>query len=136
MKTFGWHILLDCGDCNLEKISSYDNIYNFVKELVKRIDMVAVGEPTIVMMCEGDPKVGYSLVQLISTSNITGHFMEISREAYIDVFSCKYFDPNVAEDCVKEFFSPGTVHSKFLVRDAKENSLLPAYWQFLPVPSR
>lgn len=125
--SFGYHLLLDCGECDIEQISSYDNIYTFIKEIVKRIDMIAVGEPIIKMMCVGDPKVGYSVVQLIETSNITIHFMEVTGEAYVDVFSCKYFEPAVAEDCFKEFFSPGTVHSKFLVRDAKENSLLPAY---------
>ena len=116
--TFGYHLLLDCRDCNRADIGSAWNIYNFVKELVKRIDMVAVGEPIIQMMCEGDPKVGYSLMQLISTSNITGHFMDISGEAYIDIFSCKPFDAIAAEDCVLAFFRPEGINSRFLQRDA------------------
>ena len=115
---FGFHLLLDCSNCNREKIGSYDNIYNFVKTLVERIDMVAVGEPIIQMMCEGDPKVGYSLMQLISTSNITGHFMDISGEAYIDVFSCKPFNNADAIACAKEFFEPEFINHKFLTRDA------------------
>lgn len=125
--TFGYHLLLDCSNCDRYKIGSYDNIYNFVKVLVKRIDMVAVGEPIIQMMCEGDPKVGYSLMQLISTSNITGHFMDVSGEAYIDVFSCKPFDVKAAEECVVEFFSPEGVHSRFLTRDANVETLSNVY---------
>ena len=113
---FGWHLLLDCSECSREMIGNRDNIYNFAKTLVNRIDMVAVGEPIIEMLCEGDPKVGYSLVQLISTSNITGHFMDISGEAYIDVFSCKPFDYKVAEDCVREFFKPEKIRVNFLTR--------------------
>lgn len=115
---FGYHLLLDCSNCDREKIKSRDNIYNFVKTLVDRIDMVAVGEPIIEMLCVGDPKVGYSLMQLISTSNITGHFMEISGEVYIDVFSCKPFDISVAESCVREFFGPEKVRVNFLTRHA------------------
>lgn len=115
---WGYHLMLDCSNCKREKIGNRENIYNFVKTLVDRIDMVAVGEPIIEMMCEGDPKVGYSLMQLISTSNITGHFMDISGEAYIDVFSCKPYDIKVAEDCVREFFEPEKVRVNFLTRNA------------------
>lgn len=118
MNAFGYHLLLDCYNCDREKIGSYDNIYRFVKTLVERIDMVAVGEPIIKMMCEGDPKVGYSLMQLISTSNITSHFMNISGEVYVDIFSCKPYDIHVATECVKEFFQPENVFSRFLIRDA------------------
>lgn len=117
-KQFGWHLLLDCSNCNRDLIGSRENIYRFVKTLVERIDMVAVGEPIIEMLCVGDPKVGYSLMQLISTSNITGHFMDVSGEAYIDVFSCKPFDIQIAEKCVWEFFEPDTVRVNFLTRNA------------------
>ena len=115
---FGYHLLLDCSNCDRTKIGSRENIYNFVKTLIERIDMVAVGEPIIEMLCVGDPKVGYSLMQLISTSNITGHFMDISGEAYIDIFSCKLYDIQVAEQCVWEFFGPETVRVNFLTRNA------------------
>lgn len=115
---FGYHLLLDCGSCDIEKISSRENIYNFVKTLVERIDMVAVGEPIIEYMCVGDPKVGYSLMQLISTSNITAHFMEVSGQAYFDIFSCKEYDIKIAEECVREFFLPEKVRVNFLTRDA------------------
>jgi len=117
---FGFHLLLDCSNCNRDLIGSKDNIYNFVKVLVKRIDMIAVGEPIIEMMCVGDPKVGYSLMQLISTSNITSHFMDISGEAYIDIFSCKPYNIEDAKSCVQEFFEPERIFSRFLIRDADE----------------
>jgi len=115
---FGYHSLFDCSKCNIEKISSRENIYNFVKTLVERIDMVAVGEPIIEMLCEGDPKVGYSLMQLISTSNITGHFLEETGAVYIDIFSCKPYNIDVAEKCVREFFIPEKVRVNFLTRNA------------------
>ena len=117
---FGYHLLLDCSNCDRAKIGSRENIYNFVKELVKRIDMIAVGEPIIEMMCVGDPKVGYSLMQLISTSNIAGHFMDISGEVYIDIFSCKPYDVKVAEACVQEFFNPEEIYTRFLHRSANK----------------
>jgi len=115
---FGYHLLLDCSNCNRDKISSRENIANYVKTLIEMIDMVAVGEPIIEMLCIGDPKVGYSMMQLISTSNITGHFMELSGEVYLDIFSCKPFDINLAQKVARHYFEPEKMRVNFLTRHA------------------
>ena len=115
---FGYHLLLDCTNCNRAYIGSRIQIGSFVNELIRRIDMVAVGDPTIKYLCEGDEKEGYSLMQLISTSSIVGHFMDRSGDAYIDVFSCKPFDIKIAEACVQEFFAPTKVRVNYLTRNA------------------
>ena len=36
---WGYHLMLDCSGCERAKISSRENIYDFIKDLVKRIDM-------------------------------------------------------------------------------------------------
>jgi S-adenosylmethionine/arginine decarboxylase-like enzyme len=117
MSYFGYHLMLDCSGCN-EGIKSRENIYNFVKELVKRIDMTAHGEPVIEYLLPGDPKEGYSLMQLITTSNIVGHFIEPNSTAYFDIFSCKEYDIQVAQDVVKEFFGPTKIRVNFITRHA------------------
>ena len=108
--------MLDCSRC--EQIDSRENIYNFVKDLVKEIDMVAHGEPIIEYLLPGDPKQGYSLMQLITTSNISGHFMELDGTAYFDIFSCKEFDIKVAQNIVKKYFNPKKIRVNFLTRHA------------------
>ena len=70
---WGYHAMLDCRACDIESIKSYDNVANFAKSLVKAIDMKAFGEPQIVHFGEGN-KAGFTLVQLIETSNICAHF--------------------------------------------------------------
>lgn len=114
---WGFHAMFDCSSCNLTAVSSKEAIYQFAKTIVDRIDMIAYGEPIIEYMCDGDPKAGYSLVQLITTSSIVGHFMD-SGDAYIDVFSCKEFDIKDAEECVKEFFNPEKMRVNFITRNA------------------
>ena len=96
---WGYHLMLDCSGCS--GIDSRENIYKFIKDLVQRIDMTAHGEPIIEYLLPGDPKQGYSLMQLITTSNICGHFMELDGTAYVDVVSCKPFDLAVAQDVVR-----------------------------------
>lgn len=114
---WGYHLMLDCANCNAN-VSNKDMIATFAKVLVKEIDMQAFGDPIVEFMLQGDPKQGYSLVQLITTSSITGHFMDFDRTAYIDIFSCKEFDLNVAEKVVKNFFEPKKMRVNFITRDA------------------
>jgi len=117
MKYFGYHLMLDCSGCN-DGIKSRANIQAFVEELIKRIDMTAHGEPIIEYLLPGDPKEGYSLLQLITTSNITGHFIQSNFTAYFDVFSCKEFDINIVIDTVKEYFGAKTIRINYLTRHA------------------
>lgn len=115
---WGYHLMLDCSGCEIAKISSRENIYNFIKDLVKRIDMQAHGEPVIEYLLPGDPKQGFSLMQLITTSNICGHFMDLDGTAYFDVFSCKPFDIDQAKKTVEDYFSPGKMRVNFITRHA------------------
>ena len=110
--------MLDCSECN-DGIKSRDNIELFVKTLVQRIDMIAHGEPIIEYLLPGDPKQGYSLMQLITTSNITGHFIEPNYTAYFDVFSCKEFETQLVIDTVKEFFGATKIRLNFITRHAE-----------------
>lgn len=117
MSHWGHHLMLDCSGC--ENINSKENIYNFVKDLVQQIDMVAHGEPIIEYLLPGDPKQGYSLMQLITTSNICGHFMELDGTAYFDIFSCKEFDLTLARNVVKHYFNPKKIRVNFITRHAE-----------------
>lgn len=114
---WGYHAILDAAGCNHNAITSYDNIYAFSKQLVKDIDMVAFGEPQIVNF-GADEKNGFTLVQLIETSNICAHFVNAYDHMYLDVFSCKPFDERVVEDLVVKFFGAKTIRRAFIKRQA------------------
>lgn len=116
-KYFGYHLMLDCAGCN-KNIAIRGQIVQFVKDLVVRIDMEAHGEPIVEYLLPGDPKQGYSLMQLITTSNICGHFMELDGTAYFDVFSCKPFETEDVLRCVREYFRPSSIRQHFLYRQA------------------
>jgi S-adenosylmethionine/arginine decarboxylase-like enzyme len=115
-KPWGQHLVLDLGGCN-ENICQKNAIRIFVQELVKKIDMVAYGEPLIVHFAEHSfEAAGYSLVQLIETSAIMGHFSDNNRDAYLDIFSCKSIDQDIAIKVVEKHFSPTNIHAAFLER--------------------
>lgn len=118
-KYWGYHLILDCSQCN-DNISKPSVIREVLKELVSRTKMKAVGSPVIKFLKEGDPHLqGYSCFQLIETSSITMHLNDAPESsAYIDVFTCKTFDPQVAIDVIKEYFKPKKIKKKFLHRQA------------------
>jgi len=115
-KPWGQHLVLDLGGCN-ESICRKEDISDFVKELVREIKMIAYGEPVIVHFAEHSYEAaGYSLVQLIETSAIMGHFSDNNRDAYLDIFSCKSIDKDAAIRVVKKHFAPQQVRAAFLDR--------------------
>ena len=115
---WGYHLILDCSKCVSTSIRCAPTITNFAKTLVKRIDIVPYGEPQVVHFGSGD-KSGFTLVQLIETSNITAHFCEETNDMYLDVFSCKDFDPHVVTGVVAEFFNPHSVQTNCFERQAE-----------------
>jgi S-adenosylmethionine/arginine decarboxylase-like enzyme len=110
---------LDIAKCKPQLIRSQPVIYKFTKSLVKEIDMKAYGEPQIVHFGEGN-KAGYTLVQLIETSNITAHFCEEDNAAFIDIFSCKPYDIETAVKVVDKYFKPEKIVRHYIERSIPE----------------
>jgi S-adenosylmethionine decarboxylase len=115
-KNWGYSLLLNAAGCKRE-LQTKENIYNFAKELVKEIDMVAYGEPQIIHF-GSDDKAGFTLVQLIETSNICAHFVEELEQIYLDVFSCKYFEDDVIFKVFDKYFKPISYTSRVIDRGA------------------
>jgi S-adenosylmethionine/arginine decarboxylase-like enzyme len=109
--------MINAGRCCPKAVRSSAAITTFSNDLVKRIDMIPYGSPQVQHFGEGN-KAGYTLVQLIQTSNITAHFVEETNDIYLDVFSCKKFDPKVVEKCLSEHFKPVAFKSLTLNRQA------------------
>lgn len=116
-KSWGYHLIVDAAQCDSKCISSKKVIETFIKKLVPAIDMIAYGAPRIVRFGEGNTE-GYTLVQLIQTSCISAHFSEETNSVYLDIFSCKSFDPKVALRIFDEYFHSGKKRVRFLKRQA------------------
>lgn len=101
-----WGILtsIDIHDCDAELIRSASAIEEFVIKLCDLIEMKRFGEPVIVHFGEDERVSGYSMTQLIETSLISAHFANQTNNVYLDVFSCKYYDPDKAAEFAMEFF--------------------------------
>jgi S-adenosylmethionine/arginine decarboxylase-like enzyme len=94
----------DIYNCNPETIRNADKIRQFVIELCDLIKMKRFGETLVVHFGEEERVAGFSMVQLIETSLISAHFANMTNAVYLDVFSCKPYDPAVVEEFAREFF--------------------------------
>ncbi len=113
-----WGLLtsVDIYKCNPGKIRSSDAIKSFVKELCVKIDMKTYGDCVTVNFGEDERVSGFSMTQLIETSLISGHFAEESNAAYIDVFSCKFYEPRDVAEFAIEFFEGGNYKMQVALR--------------------
>jgi S-adenosylmethionine/arginine decarboxylase-like enzyme len=119
MEYWGYHLILDCSGSPQALVTDRDHIHRFALEMVEKIDMVAYGEPIIEHFATHDPdKAGYTLVQLIETSNITAHFVDKDGSFYMDIFSCKPFKNEDAIGVVEKFFRPEKIKVHFITRNA------------------
>jgi S-adenosylmethionine/arginine decarboxylase-like enzyme len=102
-KAWGLSTSVDLQDCRPETIRDRDHIEAYVIALCDLIGMKRYGDCQVVHF--GDGRVaGYSMIQLIETSLISGHFANDTNRAYLDVFSCKGYDPVVVEEFSRKFF--------------------------------
>lgn len=101
-----WGILtsVDLYGCNPQTIRNADEIRRFVVELCELIDMKRFGECQVVHFGQDERVAGYSMIQLIETSLISGHFANQSNAAYLDIFSCKPYDPDDVVEFSRKFF--------------------------------
>lgn len=104
-----WGLLtsIDLEKCNPKLIRDALSIKRYVYELCDLIEMKRFGECHVVHFGEDERVAGFSMFQLIETSCISAHFANESNTAYLDIFSCKAYDPQVVAQFTQTFFKGG-----------------------------
>jgi S-adenosylmethionine/arginine decarboxylase-like enzyme len=95
---------IDIYGCNPDAIRDADLIKRFTSELCDLIEMKRFGETQVVHFGENEKVAGFSMVQLIETSLISAHFANQSNTVYLDVFSCKLYDPDTVREFARKYF--------------------------------
>ena len=94
---------IDLYDCHPQYIKTPEKIQELIDGLINSIGMKKFGNSQIQRFAEGALE-GYSALQFIETSSITMHFDDqLDNRAFIDIFSCKYFDHQKAELFCRQF---------------------------------
>ena len=110
MKPYGYELILDLHGCDASTFNR-EGIDDYFKMLCKAIDMVKCerywwddyGLPS--EECQTSPHTkGTSAVQFILTSSIVIHTLDLMQAVYINIFSCKPFDKEIARNLTCDWF--------------------------------
>jgi S-adenosylmethionine/arginine decarboxylase-like enzyme len=86
---------IDLHGCGFRSLADPECIRAFVPAVIAAIGMRAHGPLLLERFGDGDLE-GWSAMQFIETSSITIHADEVSGRCFVDVFSCRLFDPEEA----------------------------------------
>ncbi len=98
-ENFGPHLILDLEQCNKEKLSDYNLIFNVLYDLPVKIGMTKITQP-YVFPYEGQvpEDKGITGTVIIAESHISVHTFQEKDYCFVDVFSCKDFDVEIAAE--------------------------------------
>ena len=114
-KAWGLVASIDVYDCDKNIIKDPKAIESFIIKLCEKIKMKRHGKALIERFAEGKLE-GYSAMQFIETSSVTMHFDEVKNRAFVDIFSCKYFDPKMAEEFSLKFLGGSKAKTRHFLR--------------------
>ena len=122
MKNFGKELILDIHECDASTFNR-KSIKQYFIELCELIDMERCklswwdyyGVPQEEWLTEPH-LIGTSAVQFIMTSNITIHTLDLFSAVYINIFSCKEFEPDVAKKFTAHWFKGKIVSAHIIDR--------------------
>ena len=122
VKPYGYELILDLHSCDPDTFNR-SSIEDFFKKLCKKIDMTQcdlhfwddVGVTPEEQQTSPNTK-GTSAVQFILTSTIVIHTLDLMGAAYINVFSCKEFTPDIVKQFSEEWFKGKIVNNHFVER--------------------
>ncbi len=116
-KIYGKELILDLFECDPKIIRSKKKILEYSNKICNLIKMKKYGKPICERFGFGkDFTAGFSLVQLIESSLVSGHFSELWNKVYINIFSCKNFDDKKAAAFTEKFFKAKKIKNRVLIR--------------------
>lgn len=107
---WGTEVSIDLKDCIPDAIRDDGSIIQFVLDLCELIKVKPHGKCMLVRFGASPRVAGYSMVQLIDASLISGHFVEETNAAYLNVFSCRSFDPWTVVAFARDWFGAKSLH--------------------------
>ena len=102
---FGPHLMLDLSECDQGKINDLNFIFNFLNTLPDKIGMVKITQPYVFPYSGLVPEdKGITGCVIIAESHLSIHTFVEKGYAFIDLFSCKPFDTEMAKDFIIQAF--------------------------------
>lgn len=123
---YGKELILDLYDCDVTKFNR-ESIEEWLKQLCELIDMKREDlHWWDYQDCSEEEKadtpahlLGTTAIQFISTSDIRIHSLVLLQECYINIFSCKEFEHNLAREFTCKWFRAKDYGAHIITRGNK-----------------
>ncbi len=121
-KIYGFELILDLHGCDVGKFTR-KSIEGYMVTICDAIGMER--EDLHFWDYEGVPEeeipkdshlLGVTAVQFITTSNIVIHTLDKLEAVYLNIFSCKKYDTELAEKITREWFGAKDCRTNFIER--------------------
>jgi S-adenosylmethionine decarboxylase len=103
-KAWGLYTSVDIHNCRPEYIRDKEFIQQYVLQLSEILKMKCYGATQFASVGPDAKCEGCSMTQFVDSSLVSGHFAYKSNTAYIDIFSSKYYDPEVISHFTLSYF--------------------------------
>ncbi|MEI6280868.1 MAG: S-adenosylmethionine decarboxylase [bacterium] len=114
---YGLELVIDLKNCDLSDLSK-EKMGRFFVELCNYVDMVRHGEPMYWEDYSDIPHLnGISGIQFIETSNVVCHALPLLKAVYVNLFSCKEFEPEGTLNFCKNFWNASSDNHTVVVRE-------------------
>ena len=121
-ESYGFELIMDLHGCDVSTFTR-QSLKEYFTKLCQAIDMERCelyfwdDEGVAPEEQQTSPHTkGVSAVQFILTSSIVIHTLELLKAAYVNIFSCKAFDREVAEKLTREWFGAKECRATFIER--------------------
>jgi len=105
MNGYGPHLMLDLDECNPKILDDLEACFKLLNELPEKIGMTRITQPYIFRYMAPIPEdEGITGAVIIAESHISIHTYPKKRFVFVDLFSCKPFDTEMARDYIVQFF--------------------------------
>ena len=119
---YGYELILDLHGCEVSTFNR-ESLDNYFEKLCKAINMEKceryfwddVGVAEDERQTSPHTK-GTSAVQFILTSTIVIHTLDLMAAVYVNIFSCKQYDADLAEEITKDWFRARKCSTHFIER--------------------
>ena len=118
MREFGLHVTVDASGCNKQKLASVTLVYDILNKLPDKIGMTKMTLPYVVKWLDkfANGTEGISGFVMIAESHISIHTFPDQDYVFMDIFSCRGFDAEVAVKYLVQAFEAEKYEKQILKR--------------------
>lgn len=117
MSEFGSHVTIDASGCNKRKLASVTLVYDILNKLPDKIGMTKMTLPYVAKWLDkfSNGTEGISGFVMIAESHISIHTFPDQDYVFMDIFSCKGFDEEMAVKYLVNAFE-ATKYEKHIIK--------------------